>query len=152
MLRISAQVLQYYIHRYLHQSRTLPARFHKSYAHSITAPYSFTALYDHPLPYILTTFLPIYLPSILFRIHILTYLLILSLTSLESAFTYAGYTTLPIMVNSMARRRDAHMKTGGKGNFAPLGVMDWICGTSIGENVVGDAKEAGAKWLDIAGK
>lgn len=151
MLTISAQVLQYYIHRHLHQSCTLPACLHKSYAHSITAPYSFTALYDHPLPYILTTFLPIYLPSILFRTHILTHLLILSLTSLESAFTYTGYTNLPIMVNGMARRRDAHTKTGGKGNFAPWGVMDWICGTSFGGDVVGDAKEAGGKWLDSAG-
>lgn len=149
ILASATQVLQYYIHRYLHQSTTLPGGLHKSYAHSITAPYNFTALYDHPLPYILTTFLPIYLPSILFRTHILTHLLIISLTSLESAFPYSGYTNPPIMVNGMSRRRDAHMKSGGKGNFAPWGVMDWICGASVGGDVVGDAEEASGKWLDI---
>ena len=141
------QVVQYYTHRFLHRTNTLPSRLHKSHAHSITAPYSFTAHYDHPLPYLFTTFFPIYLPSLLFRTHILTQVLILSITSLESAVAYSGYTNLPIMVNGMARRRNAHMKSGGRGNFGPLGVMDWICGTSVGGNIAEDVRETGGKWL-----
>lgn len=141
------QVAQYYTHRFLHRSNTLPSRLHKSHAHSITIPYSFTAHYDHPLPYIFTTFLPIYLPSLLFRAHILTHLLILSITSLESAFAYSGYSNLPIMVNELARRRAAHMQSGGRGNFGPLGVMDWICGTSVSGNIAEDMRETGGKWL-----
>lgn len=51
------------------------------------------------------------------------------------------------MVNGMARRRDAHIKSGGKGNFAPWGVMDWICGTSVGGDVMEDVKQTSGKWL-----
>jgi hypothetical protein len=75
--------------------------------------------------------------------HILTYLLLLAISSLEELFTYSGYTILPstIMLKGMARRVDAHMMSEGDGNFGPLGVLDWCHGTTLGADVVDDLKK-----------
>jgi len=137
------KILQYYIHRdILHSSAggTL-ARLHQSWHHSVTAPYSFTAAYDHPLPYLLLRWIPLYVPAIAFRFHLTTYLIMIALTSLEELFTYSGYNVLPstIMLRGMARRVDAHMMSQGKGNYGPLGVLDWVNGTTLaGQDVVDD--------------
>ncbi|KAJ4352362.1 uncharacterized protein N0V89_007710 [Didymosphaeria variabile] len=139
---VSRNVLQYYIHRdLLHSSAggTL-AQLHQSWHHSVSAPYSFTANYDHPLPYLLHRFLPLYVPAIVFRFHLTTYLIMIALTSLEELFTYSGYNVLPstIMLKGMARRVDAHMATQGKGNYGPLGVLDWVNGTTLGGRDIAD--------------
>lgn len=137
------QILQYYVHRDLLHSSTggRIARLHRTWHHSITSPYSFVAAYDHPLPYLLHRFLPVYIPAIAFRFHLTTYLLIITITSLEELFTYSGYNILPstIMLKGMARRVDAHMKSRGKGNYGPLGVLDWVNGTTLaGKDVMDD--------------
>ncbi|OBT72426.1 hypothetical protein VF21_08201 [Pseudogymnoascus sp. 05NY08] len=142
------EVLQYYIHRFLHRPAH-PNTFstlHKNWNHSITAPYSFTAYYDHPLPYLLLHFLPLYLPTLLFRPHILTHLLLLSLTTLEETLVASGYATLPgIMLGGIARRQDRHMQSRGRGNFAPWGFMDWLHGTSVGGDVMEDVRDEAEK-------
>lgn len=136
------QVLQYYVHRdLLHGSAGgAIARLHREWHHSITAPYSFTAAYDHPLPYLLHRFVPLYLPAVAFRFHLTTYLIMIALTSLEELFTYSGYSVLPstIMLKGMARRVDAHMMSRGEGNYGPLGVLDWVNGTTLGGRNVTD--------------
>ena len=137
-------MLQYYIHQYMHSpSGGVLARLHRSWHHSIYVPYSFTAAYDHPACYLLHRFLPIYLPAIALRFHIMTYLLILALTSLEELFTYSGYNVLPstIMLRGMARRVDAHMMSQGRGNYGPLGVLDWVNGTTLGADVMDDLQD-----------
>ncbi|KAL5418019.1 hypothetical protein PMIN03_001256 [Paraphaeosphaeria minitans] len=139
---VSRNVLQYYIHRDLLHSTTggFVARLHQEWHHSVTAPYSFIAAYDHPLPYLLHRFLPLYLPAIAFRFHLTTFLVMIALTSLEELFTYSGYSVLPstIMLKGMARRVDAHMRSGGEGNYGPLGVLDWVNGTTLGGRDVTD--------------
>jgi hypothetical protein len=113
-----------------------------SYFHSITSPYSFAAHYDHPASYILFRFLPIYLPAVIFRDHLLTYLMTLSIVTLEETLTFSGYSVIPgIMIGGIARRQDLHSESHGRGNYAPLGIMDWIHGTSIGADVVDDMRE-----------
>jgi hypothetical protein len=74
--------------------------------------------------------------------HILTYLLLTVLFSLEETFVYSGYNILPstIMLRGMARRTDAHMMSEGEGNFGPLGVLDWFHDTTLGKDVVDDLK------------
>ncbi|CZS90659.1 related to C-4 methyl sterol oxidase [Rhynchosporium graminicola] len=142
------EVLQYYIHRFvLHPSSSNPiSKLHRSYFHSNAAPYSLTAHYDHPLPYILMRFLPTYLPSIIFRTHLLTYLLLLSIITLEETFSLSGYTTIPgIMVGGIARRQDLHSESHGKGNFAPWGLLDWVHGTSIGGDFMEDIGDEAQK-------
>lgn len=94
---ILREVLQYYIHRLLlhPSSPNLVSKLHSKHAHAITAPYALTAHHDHPLPYLLHRFLPAYLPSLLFRTHLLTYLATLSLITLEETLTMSGYSNIP---------------------------------------------------------
>lgn len=91
---------------------------------------------------LLTRFLPSYLPAVLFRFHLLTYHLYLALISIEETFTYSGYSVLPtsFILGGMARRVDAHLLSGGKGNFGAYGIMDWICGTTVGPDVLDDVE------------
>lgn len=74
--------------------------------------------------------------------HILTYLILVAVFSLEETFVYSGYNVLPstIMLRGMARRCDAHMMSGGDGNFGCLGVLDWCHGTTLGKDVMDDFK------------
>jgi len=154
-------MFQYYIHRFiLHPSTpNYVSKLHNSYFHSVTSPYAFATHYDHPISYILFRFLPTYLPSALFRTHLLTYLLLLAIISLEETVTLSGYATVPgIILGGIARRQDLHSEGRGKGNYAPWGLLDWVHGTSIGPDVIDDVrneaekhhvKERGGKvWLN----
>lgn len=139
-----AQILQYYIHRHiLHAPRSRIARWHRNWQLSIRAPYSFVANYDHPVAWLLHRWLPVYLPAVIFRFHILTFQLLLALVSLEELLVYSGYSVLPstIILSGMARRADAHLLTGGQGNYAPWGLLDWVHGTTIGGDVVEDMRD-----------
>lgn len=58
----------------------------------------------------------------------------------------SGYSTIPgIMLGGFARRQDLHSESGGRGNFAPWGLLDWIHGTSIGADVMDDARDEADK-------
>ena len=84
----------------------------------------------------------------------------MSIITLEETLALSGYTTIPgIILGGVTRRQDSHSEGYGKGNFAPLGLMDWIHGTSIGPNVLDDirdeadkhrVRERGNKALDNA--
>ncbi|KAJ5904383.1 hypothetical protein N7504_006766 [Penicillium tannophilum] len=140
------EVLTYYVHRYvLHNSKSVFTRYmtraHQSWYHSLRTPFPLTAHYDHPLVYLLVRFLPTYLPALLLRLHMLTYVLFLSIVSLEETFAYSGYTVMPtsFFLGGMARRTDEHLLEDGEGNFGPWGIMDWVFGTSIGDSIGDDA-------------
>lgn len=82
----------------------------------------------------------------IFRTHLLTYLLLLSIVTLEETLTLSGYSTVPgIILGGIARRQDLHSQGRGKGNFAPWGFLDWIHGTSIGPDVIDDVKDEAEK-------
>ncbi|ESZ91858.1 hypothetical protein SBOR_7764 [Sclerotinia borealis F-4128] len=141
---LSLQVLQYYPHRYILHARSsnLLSRGHKTYFHSITSPYAFVAHYDHPASYILFRFIPIYLPAVFFRVHLLTYLVALSIVTLEETLACSGYTSIPgIILGGISRRQDLHSESCGKGNYASWGLLDWIHGTGPGskEDVADEA-------------
>jgi hypothetical protein len=98
------------------------------------------------LPYLLWRFLPTYLPSVLFRVHILTYLLLLSIITIEETLAMSGYTTVPgIILGGIARRQDLHSEGQGQGNFAPYGLLDWLHGTGIGPDVIDDMRDEAEK-------
>jgi len=140
----SSQALQYYIQRFLlHPASPNPiSNLHNTYAHSVCAPYAFTSHYDHPIPWIFSRFLPTYFPSIVFRTHLLTHFIFLSLVTLEETITFSGYTSIPgILLGGIARRQDLHMESGGKGNFGAWGLLDWVHGTSLGNDVMDDMKD-----------
>ncbi|GAB7365508.1 hypothetical protein MBLNU230_g6581t1 [Neophaeotheca triangularis] len=150
-------LLHYPIHRFiLHQNPSPFRTWHQQWQHSLRLPFSLAAAYDHPLNHLLATFLPLYLPAALFRFHVLTYHLLLAITSLEDLFLYSGYAVLPssIVVAGMARRTDGHFATSASskadaGNFGHWGVLDFVCGTGCpgeaGQDVVEDVKEEGRK-------
>lgn len=149
MLKLAAsQILTYGLHRYaLHSEFSSLRDQHIAWQHSIPAPYSFVANYDHPVPYLLHVFLPAYLPAVLFRFHILTYHVYLALVSLEETFAYSGYNALPsgLILGGIARRQERHLMGGGKGNYGCFGATDFVFGTGVGEDVLEDAREEAEK-------
>lgn len=44
-------------------------------------------------------------------------------------------------LGGIARRIDTHLLSSGEGNFGPWGVLDWICGTTVGDTVEDDIRE-----------
>jgi hypothetical protein len=140
-------ILQYVIHRFvLHNPKFYIGREHVRWQHSVPIPFSLVAAYDHPAAYLLHHWVPLYLPALLFKTHLLPFLVVLMVTSAEELMTYSGYSMLPsaVMVKGMARRIDLHFLTKGKGNFAAFGAVDWICGTSVGKPVVEDLQK---EWV-----
>lgn len=143
-------VLAYYVHRFLlHNRRYTPSltKVHESYAHSLDNALPFAGAYDHPGAYLLHRWAPMYVPAFVFRFHIFTYMAFTALVGLEEAFVYSGYQVLPstILLTGMARRQERHIISGGTGNFAPYGILDFVHGTNIGEADIVDDLGAEAK-------
>ncbi|KIX07240.1 uncharacterized protein Z518_01893 [Rhinocladiella mackenziei CBS 650.93] len=135
------EIIAYTLHRHvLHETNTSLSRAHQDWYHSLATPFPLAASYDHPLAYLTRSFLPTYLPALLFRFHLLTYILYLTLVSLEETFAYSGYSTAPtnFILGGVARRTDTHVLCGGEGNYGPWGLVDWVMGTSVGADVLDD--------------
>jgi len=135
------EISTYGIHRYaLHADGSYLTDLHESWQHSSSAPFSLVAHYDHPIPYLLHVFLPMYLPAILFRFHLLTYQIYLILVSLEETFAYSGYNALPnaFILGGIARRQEKHLMGEGNGNFGCFGLADALMGTSLGTDDADD--------------
>ncbi|KIV97030.1 hypothetical protein PV10_00834 [Exophiala mesophila] len=135
------EILAYVFHRYLlHEQRNRLSHGHSTWYHSLSTPFPLSASYDHPASYLVRSFLPTYLPAVLFRFHLLTYIIYLTLVSVEETFAYSGYSTVPtnFILGGMARRTDTHVLCGGEGNYGPWGLIDWVMGSSVGDDVVDD--------------
>ncbi|KAI9661488.1 MAG: hypothetical protein M1831_003010 [Alyxoria varia] len=157
-------ILSYYIHKHLlHSPEWSPflTRMHVRYAHSLTTTMPFAGAYDHPLPYLVHKWLPLYLPALIFRFHILSFLLLVSIVSLEEMLVPSGYSVLPgstVLLAGMARREEGHFMSGGPGggggggasqygNFAAYGLLDWLHGTSVSgsQTIAEDLETEGRK-------
>ncbi|KIW03379.1 uncharacterized protein PV09_05587 [Verruconis gallopava] len=139
-------ILQYYIHRFvLHNPNVFLSKYHVAWQHAIPAPFSICASYDSPPCYLLHHWVPLFVPAIAMRAHILPVLFALAITSLETLVTYSGYSILPsgILLPGMAKRVDNHFLVQGQGNYAAFGALDWCHGTSVGRDLVDDMK---AEW------
>ncbi|KAJ5950891.1 uncharacterized protein N7479_009304 [Penicillium vulpinum] len=147
------EFLTYFIHRYALHSRRSPllAKWHRSWYHSLVAPFPLSAHYDHPIPYLILKFIPTYAPAIIFRFHMLTYLLYLLFISVEETFAYSGYTVMPtkFFLGGISRRADMHLLMGGRGNYGPWGIMDWILSTAVGESTSDGNSSESADEQDI---
>lgn len=147
-LYAAREVLTYYIHRHILHSRGTIGRLHTQYAHSrkAAAPYSMMLYTDHPLPLMLNRLLPVYLPSLVTRPHLLTYFLFVLLTTIEEMLSMSGYNVVPgIMIGGITRRTATHYASGGRGNYGAWGLLDWIHGTSVGRDVVEDMQDEAEK-------
>ena len=149
------EVLTYVLHRYALHSPTTPrlTEMHSSWQHSVIAPFSLVAHYDHPIVYLIHVFLPMYIPAVLLRFHLLTFHIYLILVSLEETFTYSGYSVLPsaFILGGMARRQDKHLMCGGDGNYGCFGLVDFCMGTNLGTDLVDDVIEE-AEEKQVAGR
>jgi hypothetical protein len=138
------ELLAYTLHRFiLHppEYANVLSKLHESWYHTgISSPFPMSATYDHPAAYFVRSFLPMYLPAVLFRFHLLTYMVYTAFISIEETFAYSGYSTVPtnFILGGIARRTENHVLCGGEGNFGPWGLVDWITGTSIGGDVMDD--------------
>lgn len=143
---LARDVLSYLFHRYLLHSgpvanalcRDLTQLHRRWYHGDILAPFPLSATYDHPLAYIIKSFLPVYLPAIYWRFHALTFFLYTIVVSLEEAFTYSGYSKLPtsFILGGIATRHELHCVSGGLGNYGSWGLCDWLAGTLVGTDAV----------------
>lgn len=131
---------------------------HARYAHArAAAPYSLSLAADHPLPFLLYRFAPVYLPAaLIIRPHLLVYFLFVGLITLEETLTMSGYTIVPgIIMGGITRRNAAHYRAGShhhggaqrsSGNYGAWGVLDWGCGTGLGgRGIQDDVREEATK-------
>ena len=146
-LLTAREILTYYTHRFLLHARDRPylTRLHTRWAHANPAC-SLQLYADHPLPLLVLHLVPVLLPSLIIRPHLLTYVLFTALCTAEGTFTTSGYSYVPgFFLGGIARRTAAHYASGGKANYGAWGVLDWVHGTSMGGDVVSDAKDEADK-------
>lgn len=84
----------------------------------------------------------------------LTYVLYLAIVSVEETFAYSGYKIMPtnFFLGGIARRVDVHVLNGGEGNYGPWGILDWICGTAVGETIEDDLEEEEMEEYEVDDK
>ncbi|KAK2590846.1 hypothetical protein QQS21_011458 [Conoideocrella luteorostrata] len=148
LILVSREVLMYYLHRrVLHGNNSALAKMHMAYAHDKPgAPYSLQVYTDHPLALLVHRFLPVYLPSVLIRTHMLTYFIVIIITTIEETLAMSGYTFIPgIVMSGITARTAIHYAGKGSSNFGALGVMDWGHGTSKGRDVLEDVRKEADK-------
>lgn len=149
LILVARETLHYYLHRFiLHSNKGgYLAKKHKAYAHARSvAPYSLQLFADHPLALIVHRFIPLYLPALLLRPHLLTYLMLVALTTAEETLAVSGYSVVPgIIMGGIVQRAAIHYAGGGSSNFGAWGFLDWAHGTSKGRDVLDDVKAEAEK-------
>lgn len=145
---LARDALSYLFHQYLlHAGSSTNAlcrdltRLHQRWYHKdVLTPFPLAATYDHPLAYIIKSFLPMYLPAIYWRFHALTFFIYTIVISLEEAFTYSGYSRLPtnFILGGIANRHEVHCASNGQGNYGSWGLCDWLAGSSLGIDSASD--------------
>ncbi|KAJ2902670.1 putative sterol desaturase family protein [Zalerion maritima] len=156
LLLAGREITTYYIHRYLlHNPKSSYSLVRKlsnwhlsSLPHSRSAPtFSLLLFADSPVPGLLLRFVPLYLPALVLRPHLLTYLAFVALATGEEAASHSGYSVVPgILLGGVARRCAVHHGSKGKGNFGAWGFLDWAYGTSAGgQDVVDDMADEAEK-------
>jgi hypothetical protein len=141
------ELLNFYIHRFVLHGSSALAKKHMAYAHASSgAPFSLQVFTDYPVAALLYRFLPAFLPSALIRTHLLTYFLVLIITTIEETLAMSGYSVVPgIVMSGITQRTAIHYASKGSANFGAYGIMDWAHGTSQGRGVLEDVRNEAEK-------
>ncbi|KAG5951934.1 hypothetical protein E4U53_001969 [Claviceps sorghi] len=139
---VSREVLQYHLHRRVLHGKSDLAKRHMAYAHATAgAPYSLQVFTDHPFALFFHRFLPVFLPSVLIRTHMLTYFFVTIITTIEETLAMSGYTFIPgVVLSGITARTAIHYAGRGSSNYGAVGVLDWVHGTSKGRDVLENVK------------
>lgn len=143
----SREFLNFYIHRHVLHGSSALGKKHKAYAHAKPgAPYSLQVFTDYPVAMLLHRFLPVFLPAMLIRTHLLTYFLVLIITTIEETLAMSGYNVVPgIVMSGITQRTSIHYATQGSSNYGAYGIIDWAHGTSKGRGVLEDVQKEAEK-------
>lgn len=157
---VARDVLTWVINRHLLHGDTSNAfvrdltDIHRTWYHKmVKVPFPLSPTYDHPLAYLLKSFVPMYLPALYWRMHALTFMLFLAIISLEETFTHSGYARLPtnFVLGGIAHRNEMHCFSRN-GNYGTWGLMDWMMGTVIGDSDAVDDITDEYNEADVSGK
>lgn len=123
---LGREAMFYYSHRVFHW-RPLYKRIHKMH-HKFTAPVAFASQYAHPVEHIIANMLPIALPPLILRVHVVTMFIFLASMLIETSTVHSGYDFL----GGVARKHDRHHERFDV-YFGGIGVLDWLHGTGEDE-------------------
>jgi len=97
--------------------------------HSITAPVAVSAVYAHPIEYILTNGLPVLLGPCVTGCHVVTLWMYAILVVVGSLHNHCGYDCFSLLPATPAIFHDIHHSTF-RDNYGSFGLMDWLHSTA----------------------
>lgn len=117
------EVVFYYVHRLLHLP-LLYRLFHEKH-HRYKAPVALAAVYSHPIDHIFQNAMPIAVPLMVVRAHLVTSFFLAVYFQWDAALAHSGFsfTRLPEVEEHDRHHRDM------KVNYGILGLMDWLHAT-----------------------